>query len=303
MTWLDPDRVCHCLLHEPVEGQEASFNDHDRKLIEDVEMHGWHLVMIATDATTEGWVFSVGMWHTLASPELAIFGMQANHAANVLNQIGDRVRAGQGIGPDVVVADVLEEGRTVGFRAVDDSWYRPMFGYATWFGQLPPLPIAQAVWSDRDGRFPWDEDADPDGASQPSLWIPADQHPIGPWSGMLPERPWAFPDRPDARSFTTRRVAIEKAPIAFVSHDQDGAWQFIDAEPWVAEDVLLLHLGHVVEQDPTLEGLADLPIGWEASRDGPDAPWTRRALAPGPASEPQRDEPSAGRWPWSRRRT
>jgi hypothetical protein len=24
MIWLDPDRVCHCLLHEPVEGQEAS---------------------------------------------------------------------------------------------------------------------------------------------------------------------------------------------------------------------------------------------------------------------------------------
>ena len=47
--------------------------------------------MIPGDAVTDGWVFSVGLWHTLASPELALFGMQANHAANVLNQIGDQV--------------------------------------------------------------------------------------------------------------------------------------------------------------------------------------------------------------------
>ena len=278
MTWRKSERVCHCRIHEPVPDEEPTYNDHDRKLLADVQEHGWHLVMIRDDALTAGWVFSVGMWHTLTSPELAIFGMEGPHAGNVINQIGDQVRSGLSLGPDVVVSGVLEEGRTVGFRPVDDSWYRPMFGYATWFGQEPPLPIAQAVWSDTAGRFPWDEGGDRDGVSQPSLWIPADQHPIGPWSGMLKEGGWAFPDRPDTTAFTTKRVALEQAAIAFVFHDRDGSWQFIDAAPWVQGDVVISHLGHLIDQDPSVEELADLPIGWEASRDGPDGPWVRRPM-------------------------
>jgi hypothetical protein len=228
--------------------------------------------------------------------------MQANHAANVLNQIGERVRSGSGIGPEVVVADILEEGRTVGFRAVDDSWYRPMFGYATWFGQKPPLPIAQVVWSDAEGGFPWDEADGWNGALQPSLWLPAAQHPIGPWSGVLTEGGWAFPDRPDTTSFTTKRVALARAAIVFVYHDREGTWQFIDADPWAEEDVVVSHLGHVIEQDHTLEQIADLPIGWGASRDGPDGPWTRRPMPPESSSEPPDDEPPRRRWPWSRDR-
>jgi hypothetical protein len=294
MTWLDPARVCHCRLHEPEPDQESSFDDDDRKLIADVETHGWHLVMIQDDAAAAGWVFSVGMWHTLASPELAIFGMRANQAANVLNQIGDEVRAGLSIGPDVVVTNVLEEGRIVGFRLVDATWYRPMFGYATWFGQRPPLPIAQIVWSDDQGRLPWDEHAGARGSMQPSLWVPVDQHPIGPWAGMSAEGRWTFPDRPDSTAFTTKRV-LGGAAITFVYHDREGTWQFIDAEAWVTDDVVVSHLGHIIEQDPSLEELADLPTGWGASRDGLEATWIRRPTPPeseGPDSEPPRR-----RWP------
>jgi len=279
MMWRDPDRVCHCLLHEPLPDRDASFNEHDRKLIADVRTHGWHIVMIPDDAVTAGWVFSVGMWHTLASPELAVFGMDGRHAANVINQIGEQVRTGLSLGPDVVVSDVLEEGRAVGFRPVDASWYDPMFGYAKWFGRRPPLPIAQAVWSDSAAKFPWDEGGDPEGTLQPSLWIPADQHPIGPWTGMLAEGRWKFPVRPDTTAFTTTGVAEKQATIVFVFHDRDASWQFMDAEPWVQGDIVVSHLGHLIDQDPTLDELADLPIGWEASRDGSDKPWVRRPSA------------------------
>ena len=199
------------------------------------------------------------------------------------------------------MADVLEEDRTVGFRPIDASWYRPMFGYATWFGQMPPLPIAQAVWSDSEGRFPWDDDGDRDGANQPSLWLPADKHPIGPWTGTLAEGRWAFPDRPDTTAFTTKRVAVEVAAIVFVFHDRDGTWQFIDSEPWVRADVVVSHLGHLIDQDPTLVDLADLPIGSEASRDGPDAPWTRRPMPP--AEDDPGGERRRRRWPWQRRQS
>lgn len=149
----------------------------------DVREHGWHLVMIHEDPITRGWVFSVGMWHTLGSPELALFGLDGGEAAAVLNAIGDAIRAGRSIGPEVVMDDMLAEDRLVAFRAADQSWYRPLFGYATWFGQRPPLPIAQVVRADPKGLFPWDADVDEAcRPNQPSLWIPTEEHPISPWA-------------------------------------------------------------------------------------------------------------------------
>jgi hypothetical protein len=172
-----------------------------------------------------------------------------------------------------------------------------MFGYATWFGRLPPLPIAQVVWSDGQGRLPWEEGADADGSRQPSLWIPADQHPLGPWSGMLADVPWAFRERPDSTAFTTKRV-FRGAAIAYVFHDREGTWQFVDAEPWVPDDFVVSHLGHIIEQEPSLAELADLPIGWGASRDGPEGPWIRRPTSP--ESEGADGERRRRRWPWTR---
>jgi hypothetical protein len=41
------------------------------------------------------------------------------------------VQAGRSIGPEVVMDDALAEGRLVAFRPAHETWYRPLFGYAT----------------------------------------------------------------------------------------------------------------------------------------------------------------------------
>lgn len=277
MLWHDPQRECHCRIDEPVADQESSFDDGDRKVMRDVKEYGWHLVAIPDEPQTSGWVFSVGMWHTLGSPELVVFGMGAGHAANAINEVGEHVRAGRWIGPDVVFDDVLAESRLVTFRAAHPSWYGPMFGYATWFGRRPPLPVAQIVWADPQGRFPWDADVDQEYTfRQPSLWIPADKHPQGPWSGTLIEGAWPFPDPPDTAAFTTKRIAFEDHPVLLVVHDADGSWQFLDGQDVTQGDVALVHLAHVVGANLAVTELADLPKGWEAERQAEGGTWTRR---------------------------
>jgi len=280
VIWRDAQRECHCRIDEPAVDQEAGFDDRDRKVMADVRNHGWHLLMIADDPITRGWVFSVGMWHTLGSPELALFGLDAREAAAVLNAIGDAIRGGRSIGPDVVMDDMLAEDRLVAFRAADESWYGPLFGYATWFGQRPPLPIAQVVWADAKGKFPWDVDVDDDcRANQPSLWVPTDEHPISPWTGAVRAPEWPFSEWPSSTAWTTKRVAAGDAPILFVAHDRDGSWQFIDADQWVQADIVVSHLAHIVDQDATLGDIADLPVGWQAERAQVGGPWSRAPLA------------------------
>jgi hypothetical protein len=298
MIWRDAERECHCRLDEPPQDQAAKLDDRDRKVLSDVETYGWHIVDIHDDSVTQGWTFSVGMWHTLGSPELAIFGVPSPHGANVINEIGDMVKAGRSIGPDVVFDDALAAGRLVGFRPAHSTWYGPLFGYATWFAQQPPLPVAQVVWADPEGKFPWDEELDPDFRSlQPSLWVPVPDHPISRWSGAG-RRDWMFPAPPIATAFTTIRV-VDGAPIVHVAHDTDGAWQFIDEDAWERADIQISHLAHIVDADPTLASISDLPPGWQASREHVGGSWTRSPLSPGPDDPP--DPPRRRRFPWSRR--
>jgi hypothetical protein len=280
MIWTDPARECHCRIDDPMSGQESTFDDGDRALMANIAKHGWHIVQIPNEAQSSGWVFSVGMWHTLGSPELAVFGLPANDAANLINQVGNRVRSGRPIGPGVVLTDLLEGDRPVTFRPADSSWYQPLFGYATWFGRRPPLPIAQAVWADPHGRFPWTEGIeDWYRYSQPSLWIPASEHPQGRWSGALIAGGWPFADPPNTTAFTTRRIAFDSRPVLYVVHEAGGDWQFLDGQDVAEGDVSLVHLAHIVGAHEGITELADLPPGWEAFRESEQAPWTRRVLS------------------------
>ena len=93
---------------------------------------------------------------------------------------------------------------------------------------------------------------------------------------------WVFPDPPNVAVLTTRSIVEDGAWIAFVSHDEeDGAWQFHDAAraPARMEDARLVSLRGMVERDPSLRELADLPEGWQAERDAPGAAWRRSPVA------------------------
>ena len=89
---------------------------------------------------------------------------------------------------------------------------------------------------------------------------------------------WPFSDPHNLAVITIDRIVEGKRPILFVSHDaDDGGWQFLDGEDVdvsvTAARVLSLH--ELVERDPTIRELADLPIGWQAVRDNADQPWRR----------------------------
>ena len=217
------------------------------------------------------------MWHTFRSPELAMAGLPQGDEHLLINDIGERVRSGLRLRPGDRIEDLLTSGLALRVREIHPSWYRTMFGYATWFARRPPLPLLQVVWPDPAGRFPWDDGFDADFSSaQPRLWVPADNHPLCGWSGLMAPDPWPFDDAEDVSVLTTKRVTDLGATILFVYHDEDGAWQFIDDGHTEVEDAALVHLVHVVGAVPSIATLADLPRGWMATRAARDEPWVRQ---------------------------
>jgi hypothetical protein len=86
---------------------------------------------------------------------------------------------------------------------------------------------------------------------------------------------WPFPHSRERAVLTTAGI-LRQRPILYVTRDApDGAWQFLEGgcAPFAAARVV--DLGYLVDQDPSLRELADLPPGWGAWRDAVGASWHR----------------------------
>ena len=86
---------------------------------------------------------------------------------------------------------------------------------------------------------------------------------------------WPFEEPTNGLAYTTRRVIKDEYPILFVSHDNDGDWQFLCGTTNDSADGCIICLGCIYQRDKSLSLLADLPIGWQACRDTINHDWER----------------------------
>ena len=92
------------------------------------------------------------------------------------------------------------------------------------------------------------------------------------------QKPWPFAETENTATITLKRIVDRTAPILLVSHDiDDGGWQFLDGGTANEDDASIVSLGEILELDPTIRDVADLPLGWIAERTGVGKPWKRRA--------------------------
>ncbi|MFF0476612.1 DUF4262 domain-containing protein [Streptomyces sp. NPDC004284] len=114
-----------------------------------------------------------------------MFGLDVHAMHRMLDTLGEKTAAGEALADGQSRPDVVD-GCHVALRRVDRGWYRTFFGRAIAFYRRPPLPVLQVAWPDAEGRFHGDEQADESHhASQPQLWLPPGDHPVGVWTAEL----------------------------------------------------------------------------------------------------------------------
>ena len=87
---------------------------------------------------------------------------------------------------------------------------------------------------------------------------------------------WKFEDPPNVAVLTTKDVVTGSKHILLVAHDEDdGSWQFHSGEEVNPDDAMVVALSKIVALDSSIEELADLPLGWVATRPRTTAPWVR----------------------------
>jgi hypothetical protein len=92
-----------------------------------------------------------------------------------------------------------------------------------------------------------------------------------------PTDTWPFDQPRNCATLTMRQVLDGSEPILLVSYDEDDhAWQFIGTTDASVADAKIVGLEEIVQLDPTVLDVADLPPGWQAVRDEVGGEWTRR---------------------------
>ena len=140
----------------PLDGNDL--DDVDLQVINDVDAYGWHVLLIPEEGDLPAFAFSIGLFYTFQHPEILMIGQKIENMHQLINGIGESIRAGAtfqdgGSYPDVV------EGYDCVFVSVDPTHYDEYLGYAQWFYQSKDFPTLQCVWPDRHSHFPWDPEA------------------------------------------------------------------------------------------------------------------------------------------------
>ncbi len=98
---------------------------------------------------------------------------------------------------------------------------------------------------------------------------------------MLGSYMWPFDQPPNCATVVSNSIIEKRKPILYVSHDEDDhGWQFLDNESEELDDLCIVGLGHILEVDPSMAGLASLEPGGQATRADINSEWVIERTPP-----------------------
>lgn len=236
----------------------------DEKIAVDVSQYGLSVMLVSESEDGPKFGYSIGLSHSYNHPEIIVFGLNHEVAGVIINTIGRRIEDGERFEPGKKYEELLD-GYSCVFREVPTGCYPEYFGYARQFYKGWNFAVLQLVWPDKDHRYPWDTDFAPHWIWQQPL--------LENWPDEKKRSNWFFAEARNLGVFTTSKVLYEHHPILYVTHDEDGSWQFLCGTTNNADDLKLVCLKDIVELDRSVNGVADLPIGCTAWRDAGGEVW------------------------------
>src|SRR5438874_5218137 len=266
----------------------TALSEQDERTISHVEEFGCSVVSVTRTKYGLGWSYTIGVFDTSGNPEIITVGLLPETAHSALNEAAKQLRAGvdltEGRHRDLIGEVDCE------FRPVDRKWIKHLMGWALWYYDGDDFPVIQAVYPDLQNRFPEDEGFDESFGQplmQPDALMTRIENDF--WASADPKSSlfnWKFPDDPHATAFLSETVHNRTEPVTYVSHDDgDGAWQFLGDSMSDGGGPVISCLHHLIDHDPSLVELADLPLGWYAERGRLGEPWIRKKHSTQGASE------------------
>jgi hypothetical protein len=238
--------------------QEHNCIDH-KKLSSDIEKFGWAVLLLEATDYLPSFAYTVGLWKNFRHPEIISFGLTTKTLHLILNDAGGIAKAGHKVEVGKNYDDFFKNGHTQ-FLDVDSRNIADYFGQAINFYNSDTFPAIQLVWTDRNNKFPWENDYEKEFEfRQPLLDRNSD---------------FKFREAKNLGIYTTRQWLDLNKPILHVSHETDGDWQFLTGDQ-MPEDIKLVALEQMIIKDRTLNDVFNLDYGEQAKREYIGGQWTR----------------------------
>jgi hypothetical protein len=227
-----------------------------------IEQYGLQVIMVSSSDYLPSFAYSIGLFETYQQPEIICFGLSSELAHAIINDVAELMKNGETIKAYSNYDNIFNNSRAA-FLPVDDRNIDDYFGAALNYYNTTKFPALQLVWTDRNDKFPWEDDFE---------------------EAYLYEQPlldrnaaFKFREAKDLGIFTTRQWLELDHPILTVVHDTDGDWQFLTGDQ-MPEDIRLVALEQMVLRDPTLNEAFDLDYGYSLDREFVGGEWTRTKL-------------------------
>lgn len=224
---------------------------------ENIDQHGCFIVQVPADDYLPAFAYTIGLYQRFQHPEIICFGLSLEVMASLLNDACSQIKTGVAFTTDTLYDGFLE-GYPVQFLPVDAAYYPYYPAVGCYFYEHASFPVLQLLWPDKQSRFPWEPDFNPDWRrKQPLLDRNAD---------------FMFQEEMNLGVFTTKQV-LEGKPILYVYNDKEGDWQFHSEEEPIETDVRLVALSSIVGIDPGIVAVHHLSYGQRAWRTSAADQW------------------------------
>jgi hypothetical protein len=261
--------------------RSRDLNPNFSETLDKIGEFGWQTWSVFANETADNFAYTVGVFDTLGLPELITVGLPVETGAQSLNRAVAFMRKGvdlsKGRFRDIVGKVEVE------FLPIDPKWLHHLMLRTDWYYEGTDVPVLQLVFPDLENRFQW-EDGFTDHFRQPML---APGYPEQDLEGDLWDShdrsigasDWNFADPPQTRALFSQSVQNDEEPITYATRD-DGEWLFLGDQMTDGAGPVRSRLSRALRKDPTLADLADLPVGWCATRSIVGAPWERFERGP-----------------------
>lgn len=131
-----------------------ALTEYDKKILNDIDIYGWHVIMVPEDEQGPSFGYSVGLFQSFDHPEIIVIGLKLEAIHYLLNKMGDAIREGIRFEPGQFYSNLLE-GVDCYFTSVHPDHYKEYVDYGKWYYKEEMFSLLQCIYPTVTGIYPW----------------------------------------------------------------------------------------------------------------------------------------------------